>query len=75
MAAMVFETLCSILLICCFYLRVVSIVRLRYLHVGLGFILPYLLCSGVLMLILDLALVKWMTWNLLGVKMDAWVVA
>ena len=50
-------------------------IRLRYLHVGLAGISPYAVDSGCWVSMRMRARVKWVSWNLLGEKTEAWVLA
>lgn len=60
---------------CSLHFSLVSRVRLRYLHVVDGFISPYSVWMGALMLMRLRDLVKCVSWNLLGAKTDACVFA
>jgi hypothetical protein len=54
----VLDTLYSVLSIYYFYLKIESIVSLKYLYIGLDFIFLYLIYSSISILILDFIYIK-----------------
>ncbi|KAF2631869.1 hypothetical protein BU25DRAFT_474904 [Macroventuria anomochaeta] len=68
----VFRLICSV---CSFQCSFASIVSPRYLHVALGCILAHLVRMEVSVLMRLCDLVKYVSWNLLGAKTDACLLA
>ncbi|KAH8702780.1 hypothetical protein GQ44DRAFT_717310 [Phaeosphaeriaceae sp. PMI808] len=60
---------------CSLHCSFVSMVSPRYLHVVLGFTSLQSVSIGLLVSMRVRDLVKWVSWNLSGAKMEAWVLA
>jgi hypothetical protein len=66
---------CLIVSTCSLHFSLVSRVKPRYLHVGVGFISPQSVWMDASTLMRLRDLVKWVSWNLSGAKTEACVVA